>query len=75
MSTYAPTRADLRSPSLRALRPSDRFLVAVGERLTTWGERRAAAHALQVVRGTTLDAAADDRAQLTARLHEGRSIV
>ena len=75
MSTYAPTRSDLRSPSLRALRPSDRFLVVTGARLTTWGERRAASHALRLARRTGLDPAADDRAQLAARLHEGRSMV
>ncbi|MEK8227890.1 hypothetical protein NKG05_20015 [Oerskovia sp. M15] len=75
MSAYAPARADFRSPSLRALRPSDRFLVVTGARLTTWGRRRAASHALRVARTAELDTAADDRAQLTARLHEGRSIV
>ena len=75
MSAYAPARTDFRSPSLRALRPSDRLLVVVGARLTTWGERRAAAHATHAARGADLDDAADDRAQRSARLHEGRSIV
>ncbi|GAA1406758.1 hypothetical protein [Oerskovia paurometabola] len=74
MSTYAPTRSDLRSPSLRALRPSDRFLVAAGTRLTTWGERRAASHAQRTARHAVLDAAAEDRARLAARQHSGRPI-
>ena len=75
MSTYAPTRAAFRSPSLRSLRPSDRILVVVGSRLAAWGERRAADHAPRAARARVLDAAADDRAQLAARLHEGRSMV
>ncbi|TGJ97816.1 hypothetical protein DLJ96_07890, partial [Actinotalea fermentans ATCC 43279 = JCM 9966 = DSM 3133] len=62
MSTYAPTRPDLHGPSLRALRPSDRFLVAAGTRLATWGEQRAASHALRTARRAGLDAAAEDRA-------------
>jgi hypothetical protein len=75
MSAYAPTRADLRAPTLRALRPSDRLLLVAGARLTTWGQRRATAHASRTARRAGLDAAAHDRAQLTTRLHEGRSIV
>jgi hypothetical protein len=75
MSAYAPTRADFHAPTLRALRPSDRLLLVAGARLTAWGQRRAAAHDLRAARGAGLDAAAHDRAQLTTRLHEGRSII